>query len=240
MPLYTPNYNIPYPTDGDPVYLGASQMAALALKVDETMTGVSGVPGPIGPEGPQGEQGPQGDEGPQGPRGPQGLKGDKGDKGDTGPIGPTEAPPAWSTTGITLRDNGTVTLGVGGTATYRWRIDRGLFMLWFDIRFGADAASGGGALRLILPSRPVTGIEAVGTGNYWSNGGNFGMSFDPVVPGGSNELKFLVHKHSGDNTQGYFRIWDGNSGVGTGLPANPGYRLDAAGSSLKGMIQFPV
>lgn len=37
MTQYTSNYAIPYPTSGDPVHLGASQMEALAKKVDTTM-----------------------------------------------------------------------------------------------------------------------------------------------------------------------------------------------------------
>lgn len=41
MPQYTPRYSIPYPTTGDPVYLGASQMEALAKTVDTTLANVS-------------------------------------------------------------------------------------------------------------------------------------------------------------------------------------------------------
>ena len=101
MPQYTDNYQIPYPTDGDPIYLGASQMEALAKKVDSTMIGVSGIPGPAGPQGPQGIRGPAGATGPAGPKGDTGPTGPKGDtgargatgatgpKGDTGPTGPT-------------------------------------------------------------------------------------------------------------------------------------------------------
>lgn len=46
MPQYTDNYQIPYPTDGDPIYLGASQMEALARKVDALLAGHSGIPDP--------------------------------------------------------------------------------------------------------------------------------------------------------------------------------------------------
>lgn len=84
MPRYTPNYRIPYPVDGDPIWQGAQQMQALALTVDKTMKGVSGVPGPAGPKGPQGIQGPPG---PTGPTGPKGATGDRGPQGSTGPAG---------------------------------------------------------------------------------------------------------------------------------------------------------
>ncbi|WP_298694661.1 hypothetical protein [uncultured Corynebacterium sp.] len=84
MPRYTPNYRIPYPVDGDPIWQGAQQMQALALTVDKTMKGVSGVPGPAGPKGPQGIQGPPG---PTGPAGPKGATGDRGPQGTTGPTG---------------------------------------------------------------------------------------------------------------------------------------------------------
>ena len=261
MPRYTPNYKIPYPTAGDPIYLGAQQMADLALTVDKTMTGVSGIPGPAGPAGPQGIQGPAGpagargpagpagpagERGPQGIQGPAGPQGPAGAKGDTGPIGPqgpagvdTPVTP-WSTTGITLMDDGSVNPGIGGGFEYRWRVDRGIFQCYFDIRWGTRPGSRGGSLRLLLPQAPAYGMEAVGVGSYWSAGGNFGMVVNPTVEPGRNTCYFLVHKNGGDNTQARFRIWDGRSTSGTGIPYNPGYILDASGSSLKGNISFPV
>ena len=87
MPNYTNNYKIPYPIASDPIYLGASQMEALAKKVDSTMTSVNGVQGPAGPAGPQGIQGPAGPKGDTGPAGPQGPKGSTGARGATGPQG---------------------------------------------------------------------------------------------------------------------------------------------------------
>lgn len=66
MPGFTEHFNIPYPLAGDPMYLGAAQMEALAKKVDSTMVTVNGI---VGPQGPQGPQGPKGDEGPRGERG---------------------------------------------------------------------------------------------------------------------------------------------------------------------------
>ena len=101
MPNYTPNYRIPYPVAGDPVYLGAQQMEALAKKVDSTMTTVNGTQGPAGPPGPQGIQGPAGPAGPTGPAGPRGETGPAGAKGDTGPAGPA-GPAGADGTGFTL------------------------------------------------------------------------------------------------------------------------------------------
>lgn len=66
MPNFTPNFRIPYPVAGDPVYLGAQQMEALAKKVDSTMKSVNGIQGPAGPAGPAGPRGPQGIQGPPG------------------------------------------------------------------------------------------------------------------------------------------------------------------------------
>ncbi|MCT1804379.1 collagen-like protein [Corynebacterium sanguinis] len=307
MPQYTPNYKIPYPTAGDPIYQGAAQMEALAKKVDSTMISVSGIPGPEGPRGPQGlkgdtgpqgpegpagtgftlrgtvataaalpadaspgdaylidadqtvavwsgtewenvgsiqgPQGPEGAQGPQGPegaQGPQGLKGDRGPQGLQGEPGPVDTPAAWTTTSVTLKDKGTINLGTGGTQNYRWRVDRGIFQLYFDIRWGSNAASGGGPVRLVLPRTAITGMEFVGAASYWSNGGNFGMAMTPFVRSGSNVMYFLVHRHGGDNTQADFRIWDGSNPSGTAIPGNPGYRADAAGTSLKGMIEMIV
>lgn len=87
MPRYTPNYKIPYPVDGDPIYQGAAQMKALAEKVDSTMTGVSGKPGPQGNTGPRGPAGPAGEPGPAGERGPAGEPGPAGERGPAGPQG---------------------------------------------------------------------------------------------------------------------------------------------------------
>lgn len=73
MTRYTPNYRIPYPEAGDPIYKGHEQMGELARRVDETMTSVSGVEGPPGPAGPPGEAGPPGPAGPTGPAGADGT-----------------------------------------------------------------------------------------------------------------------------------------------------------------------
>jgi len=215
-------------------------------KGDTGATGPQGLQGPKGDTGPQGAQGVKGDKGDTGATGPQGIQGLQGPKGDTGPqgiqgpVGPVDEPAAWSMTGASVRDNGSVYLGSGGSFTYRWRVDRGLFQFQWDIRWGSNATSAGGPLRIVLPRKCLAGIESIGTANYWSNGGNFGMHADPYVRGGTAEMFFLIHKSGGDTTQADFRIWDGSNGNGTGVPINPGYRVDAALSSLKGYIQFPV
>lgn len=91
MPGYTPNYSIPYPYPGDPVYQGAAQMEALARKVDSTMTTVDGIPGKSAYEVAvtNGFSGSQQDwlDSLQGPRGPEGSQGPRGPEGDQGPPG---------------------------------------------------------------------------------------------------------------------------------------------------------
>lgn len=191
----------------------------------------------------QGPEGPKGDTGPAGPRGATGPKGDTGPAGPAGKNGTDGkdyAPPGWSSGSITLKDNGAISLGSGGSQTYRWRVDRGVFELFFDIRWGRSASSKGGSLRLVLPKSAAAGIEATGEASYWSSGGNFGMAVTPLVRGGSNQMVFLVHKHGGDTTQAEFRIWDGRNGQKTGIPYNPNYTLDQQASNLKGHIRFIV
>ena len=78
MPGYTPNYNIPYPVETDPIHLGHAQMKSLADTVDATMKGVSGIPGP------KGDKGDPGAPGIQGPPGAPGAKGDPGAPGKDG------------------------------------------------------------------------------------------------------------------------------------------------------------
>lgn len=305
MPQYTKNYSIPYPVDGDPIHLGASQMKALAEKVDSTMIGVSGIPGPAGPRGPQGLPGPEGPQGPagsglalvgsvasaadippgtpepgtaylaedtghvwvwsgtawadvgeitgpEGPRGPQGLpgpegaqgpqgpKGAKGDKGDTGPIGPVEQPAAWTTTGVSIRDNGAMNLGVGGGMTAYWRVDRGIFELYFTVRWGVGTGSSGGPIRIELPMVPAYGIEANGTAQYWSSAERWLMSFNTTVKSGSNRMDIYAPRHGDTVVKSLFQIWDGRNANGTGVPANPTFKINADGSTLIGFIRFPV
>ena len=141
MTQYTSNYRIPYPTASDPVYLGASQMEALAKRVDDTMTSVHGSPGPAGPAGPQGARGPQGDRGPAGATGEPGPRGEQGPQGDRGPRGERgeQGEPG---TGFTL-------LGTVGTVG--------------DLPTGAK----GGAAYLV----ESTGDVYVWSGTQWSNVG---------------------------------------------------------------------
>ena len=101
MPKLTPNYKIPYPVDGDPIWQGAQQMEQLALTVDRTMKTVNGSPGPAGPAGPPGPQGFQGPRGLPGPQGPPGEPGIQGPAGERGPSGPKGAP-GTDGTGFTL------------------------------------------------------------------------------------------------------------------------------------------
>lgn len=305
MPQYTKNYNIPYPVDGDPIYLGASQMKALAEKVDSTMIGVSGVPGPAGPRGPQGvqgpagpqgpagsglalvgsvpsaadipsgvpspgtayiandtrhvwvwsgtawvdvgeisgpqgERGPQGLQGPQGPQGERGLKGDKGDKGDTGPMGPVEQPAAWTTTGVTIRDNGAMNLGTGGGMTAYWRTDRGVFELYFTVKWGTSTGSRGGPVRIELPVIPAYGIKAVGAAQYWCSAKSWWMPMTLAVLPGTNRMDIYSPNHGDTAMSGYFTIWNGSNPSGTGRPYNPDFKINENGSTLSGQITFPI
>lgn len=378
MPKYTPNYRIPYPTAGDPIAQGASQMEALALKVDSTMKTVNGVQGPQGPAGrdgepgPQGPQGPKGDPGPPGvaetpwtnvakargvtgtarvrrigsrvelevanlsgsattlgtiptgfrpttpiavpvylngganlglirvqptgvidagpqitpsyaaaqatwqrtgaeswlttnampssatvpevititgPQGPQGPKGDKGDRGPTGPQGPkgadgkdgrdAEPVPSWNTSGVQIRDNGAVGLGTGGRFHQRWRVDRGVFELWFDIKWGSRGqTSAGGPLKLLLPVASAPTIESVGSASIWLQQPAFMMSSNPIVPAASNIMYFPINRNGADTRESYLQIWDGKNTSKTGIPYNPDFMIDGNLSHLKGHIRF--
>lgn len=284
MTKTTPNYSIPYPDAGDPIYKGHEQMRDLALTVDRTMKTVNGVQGPAGPQGPQGVKG---DAGPAGTgftllgmvltsselpsnaaagdaylaedtrdvhvwsgtewanvgqiQGPQGAKGDTGPAGPQGPAGVDTPVTNWTTSGITLRDNGTIRLGTGGTFEYRWRVDRGQCQVYFRIRFGSNATSAGGAVRMTVPVTPSAGIEGVGSGMYFCSAQSWFMPLIVSVPiDEPGHIYLRVPKSGGDTTNGTFQIWNGSNGAGTGIPLNPGFRLDANGSVLAGSIQFPV
>ncbi|WP_151530521.1 MULTISPECIES: hypothetical protein [Corynebacterium] len=146
----------------------------------------------------------------------------------------------WNTSGCEIRDDGSMRLGGGGTETYKWRVDRGLFTLFFDIRWGTYTSSRGGPVKIRLPMKNDSGVEAIGTGSYWSSAGNFGFVLTPTVSDGDRELTFLVSHHGDTSTMQPFRIWDGRRKDSTGIPGNPGFAIDARGSSIKGTISFPV
>lgn len=187
-------------------------------------------------------RGPQGVQGVQGERGLQGIQGQQGLQGAPGAAGSDYTLPGWSSTGITFRDNGTINLGSGGFFRYRWRLDRGMFFLFYKVQWGNGGSSSGGDIRMILPHSPNNsmGIEVSGSGLYYSNAGLYSMPALPSVLPGATEMLFWVPKSGSDTTQGKFRIWNGSNGSGTGIPYNPGYTLDASGSSLFGQISFIV
>ncbi|WP_284830029.1 hypothetical protein [Corynebacterium mastitidis] len=119
-------------------------------------------------------------------------------------------------------------------------MDRGIFECFFDIRWGTSPSSRGGALRILIPQTPAGSMEAVGMGSYWSAAGQFGMDIYPFVAIGGREIRFMTPRNGNLLLQSEFQIWDGRNVKDTGIPANPGFILDANGSSLKGNIRFPV
>ena len=167
MPQFTPNYKIPYPVDGDPIWQGAQQMKALAMTVDKTMTGVSGVPGPAGPTGPagpQGKQGPRGATGATGPAGPAGARGPAGPQGERGPAGPPgPTPPIYAGT---LRWQPGWYDPIGGRFTRLRTTSDG--KLYVARNVGGVAANDGNNPRLVAG---VSGYYVLSASQTWINGG---------------------------------------------------------------------
>lgn len=212
-------------------------------------TGARGLPGEKGEKGDTGEPGPQGLQGPPGETGPPGPKGDRGEMGPVGPPGAdgkdgvVPAPMAWTRCYCTLRDDGAINLGVGGSQTYYYRVDRGICTIHFKIKWGSNPGSGGGALRLTnlpqLPSRSVA-EEYVGNALYWSQGGNMLFPMMLQIPPNLNEVRFHVPVNGQETFLGLMRIWDGSNGAGTGRPLNPNFAIDASGSTIAGSISYAV
>lgn len=226
--------------------------------------GPQGIQGEVGPPGATGARGLQGDPGPTGPKGdtgqtgpagPQGAQGDTGPRGPAGPMGPTgpagrdgqdgvvPPPMAWTRTYCTLRDNGSINLGVGGSQTYYYRVDRGMCTLYFKIKWGNNPRSGGGHIRIInlpqIPSR-VPCDEFGGQGFYWSQGGNILFPLHLNIPPRNDEIRLHVPFNGEESILGLMRIWNGVDGGGTGIPLNPNFTIDAAGSTIAGSITYPV
>lgn len=225
------------------------------VKGDQGDVGPPGATGARGLQGDPGPTGPKGDTGLTGPTGPQGAKGDTGPQGPTGPMGPTGpagkdgkdgvdvAPMAWTTTYCTLRDNGSVNLGVGGSQTYKYRVDRGMCTIYFKIKWGTSPTSSGGYLRLTnlpaIPSRTVS-EEYNGDALYWSQGGNMLFRVAVHIPPNLNEVRFNVPVNGQETILQLMRIWNGSSGAGTGVPLNPNFAIDASGSTIAGSISYAV
>ncbi|WP_055121343.1 hypothetical protein [Corynebacterium oculi] len=92
-----------------------------------------------------------------------------------------------------------------------------------------------------LPVTPAQGFEGMGSGSYYLNHGElWSMDCKPHVKPGTNEVRFLVPTNGDKSTLKYMRIHDGSSRIGTGVPANPDFRIDKEWSSMQGSISFPV
>ena len=93
--------------------------------------------------------------------------------------------------------------------------------------------------RTSSPSRTVAD-EYTGTGFYWSQGGNLLFPVHLNIPPGLNEVRFHVPVNGAETFLGLMRVWDGNNGAGTGIPLNPNFAIDAAGSTIAGTITYAV
>lgn len=203
---------------------------------------VGDIQGPPGPEGPRGPAGPPGADGADGARGPAGQRGPEGPEGPRGPAGEEAPVPNWRTTGLSLAtEKGGVSLGRGGRMSASWRVDRGLFQLFFRIEFGTGAQVGGGPFYISLPASAANGIEGTGHGYYFTGVEKWFMPLILTVPREyPNRIYFRVPKNGAESINYTFQFWDGIKGNDTGIPYNPGWRVAENGSVISGNISFPV
>ncbi|MEJ4100733.1 hypothetical protein V5S96_10255 [Corynebacterium mastitidis] len=111
----------------------------------------------------------------------------------------------------------------------------------YRVYWGRNARSGGGPLRMRLPVTPAEGFEGMGSGTYYLNHGElWSMTCQPHVKPGTNEAFFLVPVNGDKSTMKYMQIHNGTGKLGTGVPANPDFRIDKEWSSMQGTLRFPV
>lgn len=146
---------------------------------------------------------------------------------------------SWSYGGVTVRDNGTINLGTGGALTSQWRVDRGMFQCYVDIKWGRNPSSGGGPLKVRLPKINKARTTVYGYGAYWSEGDKFLMTLACEMKPNSQEGLLMVTRHGSATFLDAFQIWDGKNGSGTGHPANPGFVIDESGSGISFSISYP-
>ena len=161
-------------------------------KGDPGATGPQGTTGAPGPQGLQGPQGPKGDTGsagsagpvgPAGPTGPVGATGPQGPKGDKGDKGDPSSENAWSLTGNSNVDPGTMYIGTTDLQPFHVKVN-GQSGLSIFPALNANAAllpnvvvgggNGMGAVNLI-------GVEAFGS----VVSGGWGNDIGPQVEGGT-------------------------------------------------------
>jgi hypothetical protein len=165
-----------------------------------------------------------------------------GPEGPQGPPGEDAAPMPWTRGYFTIRDNAVINLGSGGSQTYWYRIHDGMCTVYFYVKWGTNPSSGGGEIKITGLPAPWSFVRsgpAVGLFAYYSserrNRWPGQVSFNSA-----GELLLKVSQSSTVSLLLGFRIWDGNSGVGTGFPENPDFFIDASDSFITGEITYPV
>lgn len=217
--------------DGISPYFGIGNVVK-GTSASATITGTQANPqlNLVLPKGDPGEQGPMGATGPRGPAGPAGQD--------------LTAMP-FQTCYCSIRDNGGINLGSGGSQRYKYRDNGVVCELYFRITWGSVPTSAGGSLRITnLPKRPnwSIGTEYYGHGSLWLQGAKPPIFFPmlPTIPMNIAEVRFFVPVNGGDTRHAEMRIWDGHNGVATGIPGNPDFMIDAQGSSITGSIVYPI
>ena len=186
----------------------------------------------------QGPRGPKGDRGEQGLRG---QKGNTGERGQQGPPGRDSQPAKWRTGQMTLRDDHPMNFGVGATRRFLHREDRGIWEIYWYIKWGDNPYARGGNLHIHLPKpAPESGMVAQGIGAYWNPSHNLWYPVYPRVRPGEDTIALPMPRNDSTSKIHHSKVSAPDGGNRSGTPTNDGWYLDNPGSELWGHIRIPM
>ena len=186
----------------------------------------------------QGPRGPKGDRGEQGLRG---QKGNTGERGQQGPPGRDSQPAKWRTGQMTLRDDHPLNFGVGATRRFLHREDRGIWEIYWYIKWGDNPHARGGNLHIRLPKpAPESGMVAQGIGAYWNPSHNLWYPVYPRVRPGEDMIALPMPRNDSTSKIHHAKVSAPDGGNRSGTPTNDGWYLDNPGSELWGHIRIPM
>lgn len=186
----------------------------------------------------QGPRGPKGDRGEQGLRG---QKGNPGERGQQGPPGRDSQPAKWRTGQMTLQDDHPLNFGVGATRRFLHREDRGIWEIYWYIKWGDNPHARGGNLHIHLPKpAPESGMVAQGIGAYWNPSHNLWYPVYPRVRPGQDTISLPMPRNDSTSKIHHAKISAPDGRDRSGIPTNDGWYLDNPGSELWGHIRIPM
>ncbi|EHR8987916.1 collagen-like protein [Escherichia coli] len=191
----------------------------------------------------QGPRGPKGDRGEQGLRGQNGNPGERGQQGPQGPKGKDAPVPRFAATyrrtDFELHDNAQLTMGQGGYQRFLYDENAHVMNLWWEIKWGKNARSVGGAYKIRIPWAWSYGIWVTGSGYYYNSTTDRTFPVTYILGSGSDQIRVLVSRDGDKSHLHPAQVGDSRGTPQSGVPFNPNFYFDDNESELVGHIVIP-